>query len=71
MDKIMGIVRTAVAVASGAMIGLGVDAGGDVQTILTNVETIVGSVGAIAVAGASIYAKTKGVGILGRLFGRK
>lgn len=61
MDKIMGIVRAAVAAGGGFLVALGVMDSDTAAGAVTNVETILGSVTVVLAAAASLYAKIKGV----------
>lgn len=60
MDKIMGVVRAGVAAIGGFLVALGVTDADTVGSVVTNLETVVGAVGVLAAAAASIYAKIKG-----------
>lgn len=59
MDKILGIVRHAVTTGGGVMVALGVSNTEQVTSLLTNVETFVGSGMVIAGIAASIASKAK------------
>lgn len=59
MDKITGLIRTAIATIGGFLIAVGWFDADTVGVFVSNIETIIGAVLAIAAAGGSIYAKIK------------
>lgn len=55
--KITGLIRTAIAILSGALIGAGFDVGADLTSVGDSFATIAGAIGSIVAAGWSVYNK--------------
>jgi hypothetical protein len=57
LAKIAGLIRTAIAVVSGALIGAGFDVGTDFTAFSGQIDIIIGAVGGLIAGGWSIYNK--------------
>lgn len=59
-DKVMGVIRAVVAGAGGLLVGIGFATADDWAGVAQSVETILGAIGVIGAAVASVLAKIKG-----------
>lgn len=58
-DKVMGVVRAVVAAAGGFLVAIGWANADDMAGVAQSIETILGAIGVIGAAVASVIAKIK------------